>query len=172
VESSVARLGLTERQAKLTEALLGEDSLGVVIRAHIHIEHELIEFIKSRLSPPSVLDAISLNYAGRVRLALHLGLEAERKTALNFIGTLRNRFAHQLDSTIEEKDATDFEHALGSESKAALEYAYPGTQAKVATRSWSGSLQQTAPKDRIALYFIVLWSAIAVAAAKSKGIGA
>jgi hypothetical protein len=171
VESSVARLGLTERQAKLTAALLGEDSLGLVIRAHIHIEHELIEFIKSRLSPPSALDAISLNYAGRVRLAMHLGPEAERKAALTFIGTLRNRFAHQPDSAIEEKDAADFEHALGSESKSALEYAYPGAQAKVGTKSWNGSLLQTAPKDRIALYFIVFWAAIAVSAAKSKGIG-
>ena len=82
METSVVRLGLTQRQAKLTEVLLGEDSLGVVIRAHIHIEHELTEFIKSRLSPPSALDAISLNYAGRVRLALHLGLKPNEKRLL------------------------------------------------------------------------------------------
>lgn len=172
MESSVARLGLTEKRAKLTTALLGEDSLGVVIRAHIHIEHELNEFIKSRLSPPSLIDAIRLSYADRVRLALHLGLEPERKAALNFIGNLRNRFAHQLDSAIEEKDAEDFERALGSESKAALAYAYPTAQERVPTGSWSGSLKQIAPKDRVILYFIVLWAAIAVAAAKSEDVGA
>ena len=46
METAARRLGIEERQLELTKFLVGEDPLGVVIRAHIHIEHEVIEFIR------------------------------------------------------------------------------------------------------------------------------
>jgi hypothetical protein len=171
LEDTAARLGLTDRQTKLTKVLLGEDALGVIIRAHIHIEHELLEFIAARRFRPAISDARS-TYSARVQLALKLGLPTQFEPALKFVGWLRNRFAHQPDATIEQRDAEDFEKALGFEAMAAVDHAYNGTRGKLAAHAWTGPIAQLAPNDRIILYFVTLWAGIAVAAAKSKGVGA
>jgi hypothetical protein len=41
-QTSAARLGIEERQLELTKFLMGDDPLGMVLRAHMHIEEELI----------------------------------------------------------------------------------------------------------------------------------
>jgi hypothetical protein len=103
-----------------------------------------------------------------VRLAAKLGL-AEFKPALQFIGKLRNKFAHRLDAAIESQDADNFENSLGVQGKAAVDRAYRETRGKVVNSTWNKPIKQLEPKDRIILYFVTLWAAIAVAAAKSKG---
>jgi hypothetical protein len=50
-QTSAARLGLKERQLELTKFLMGDDPLGMVLRAHMHIEEELIKFIAARDHP-------------------------------------------------------------------------------------------------------------------------
>src|SRR5258708_1065128 len=72
--------------------LLSEDELGVVVRAHIHIEHELEKFLCAALENPNELGR--LEYSARVRLALACGLRADLKGPLNAFGALRNRFSH------------------------------------------------------------------------------
>jgi hypothetical protein len=41
-QTAAARLGIEERQVELTTFLMAEDPLPVVLRAHIHIEEELV----------------------------------------------------------------------------------------------------------------------------------
>jgi hypothetical protein len=49
------------------DALLSEDELGVVVRAHIHVEASLSEFIETLIPVPAELP--NLRYQQRVELA-------------------------------------------------------------------------------------------------------
>ncbi|MFG1317684.1 hypothetical protein [Xanthobacter autotrophicus] len=164
--TTAERLGLQDQMAAFNKALLGEDPLGVVIRAHIYIEHQVIEFIRARMSPPEALDALELDYAGRVKLALALGLPAEFKAALSFIGTLRNQFAHRLDAKIDKQTANSFEVAIGA-AKAIAHDNYIATKAK--TGQTAAPIKQLTPDDRAILYFVTLWSGIAVEVFRARG---
>ncbi len=163
-----ARLGIESRMAAFQDALLGEDELGVVVRGHIYVEHELNEFIRATLSPPEALDAIKLDYDGRVKLAMALGLPAHFKPALSFLGTLRNKFAHRLDAAITKQEANGFAAAMGP-NKIIAGDAYQATQAKFTSGDMAVPVNDRAPKDRFVLYLITLWSGIAVAAVKARG---
>jgi hypothetical protein len=88
----------------LAKVLRNEDDLGKIVRAHIHIEHELQEFIFFAAPNPTQLKN-SMEYSERVQLALVLGLNAELKPALTAAGTLRNNFSHRLDMKIGEEEA-------------------------------------------------------------------
>jgi hypothetical protein len=64
--------------------------LPMVLRAHLHIEEELIAFIRAQGHPEK---AIPSGYARLVELALTLGLPEEFRNQLVVLGRLRNRFA-------------------------------------------------------------------------------
>lgn len=162
-----ARLGIDDRMNAFHVALLGEDELGVVVRAHIYVEHELTAFIRARMSPPEAVDALKLDFDGRVKLAIALGLPADFKPALRFLGSLRNRFAHQLDTAIAKQDADNFRNALGADKVIAVD-AYRATQAKFRSNDMAVPISDRDPRDRVVLYLITLWSGIAVAAVKAR----
>jgi hypothetical protein len=103
---------LSERRRKrieaLAEVLRAEDDLGKIVRAHIHIEHELQEVIFLAAPKPTQLKPFDrMEYTEKVQLALVLGLNAELKPALNATGNLRNKFSHRLDMKIGEEEATN-----------------------------------------------------------------
>lgn len=164
-QTAAQRLGLGEKLDAFTAVLLGEDTLGVVIRAHIYIEHQLIEFIEARMSSPEVIDALDLTYTRRVKLALALGLPSEFKAQLHFIGTLRNQFAHRLDAEIGQQEADAFEKTLGDSKEIALS-SYIATKKKL--RQDPPAIHSAEPKDRVILYLVTLWAGIAVAAVRAR----
>jgi hypothetical protein len=61
-------------------AIQNDDSLGAVIRAHLHIEAELNQFIQTMVPSPDQLP--DLRYAQKVDLACALGL-AENTSRLS-----------------------------------------------------------------------------------------
>ena len=80
------------------EALLNEDELGSVLKAHLHIEYH-IDKILNRLTPyPDDLPA--LKYSEKVCLICALGVKKEYKPILHTLGTIRNNFAHDPFSKI------------------------------------------------------------------------
>ena len=94
------------RFKSLSAALRNEDDLGKVVRAHIHIEHELQELIFFAAPGRVHLKRFdNMEFSEKVQLALVLGLNAELKPALTATGTLRNKFAHRLDMKIGEEEA-------------------------------------------------------------------
>ncbi|MBN9454265.1 MAG: hypothetical protein J0I42_20200 [Bosea sp.] len=165
------RLGIEAEQEAFNKALLGEDDLGMVVRAHIHIESRLSEFIEARLVQPEQLELSKVPFEMRVRLALALGLSDKFKSALNFVGTLRNKFAHTLTASLGEEEATNFERALGSEGKQIRDKSYKSTKAKLAADKPS-SPSGLEPRDKIVLSFVTLWGGIAVAAVRAKAAAA
>lgn len=157
--STAARLGLEDKQGRFHAALLGEDELGIVIRAHIHIEHEVIAYINARLSPPGAIDALNLNYARQVKLALGLGLSAEFKFALRSLGTPRNKFAHRLDAKLDEQEASNLERALGP-AIAISRQAYQTTQSALQADEKAMPLSTLEPRDRVILCLVTLWGGV------------
>jgi len=83
-------------------ALFGEDDLGVVVRGHIHVEAKLIELIDLMVADPKYLARMDLDFSQRVNLAVALGLNPEHARSLLTLGTLRNAFAHRLDTQLSE----------------------------------------------------------------------
>jgi hypothetical protein len=127
MQTTAARLGIEERQLELTKFLMAEDPLPVVLRAHIHIEEELVAFITGQGHPKK---AVPSKYAHRVELALKLGLPDEFKKQLAVLGALRNRFAHRANAAIETSDAEKFD-AAHEPGDTVVEYAYNSTLAKL-----------------------------------------
>jgi hypothetical protein len=113
---------LDERRKKrfesLSAALSTEDDLGKVVRAHIHIEHELQELIFLAAPRPDHIKRFeNMEFFEKVQLALVLGLNADLKPALSATGTLRNKFAHRLDMKIGEEEAKNLIATLTPRAK-------------------------------------------------------
>jgi hypothetical protein len=113
---------LSERRRKrieaLAEVLRAEDDLGKIVRAHIHIEHELQEVIFLAAPNRTQLKSFDkMEYSDKVQLALVLGLNAELKPALNATGNLRNKFSHRLDMKIGEEEVTNLISTLRPSAK-------------------------------------------------------
>jgi len=76
--------------------LAREDDLGLVVKAHLHIEHQLAEFIASFMDSSENCDWSRVGYAAKLELALGLGLPRHLRKPLEAVGKLRNSFAHNL----------------------------------------------------------------------------
>ncbi|MBW8726090.1 MAG: hypothetical protein JF625_13160 [Inquilinus limosus] len=152
---------LSARQESFNKSLLGEDELGAVIRGHIHIEHELIEFIRARLSPPEALEALDLDYEGRIKLAIGLGLDKSLRPALRAVGALRNKFAHRLGTEIVADDATKIFDSLDAQAKEVVNFGYQRTRKILPQEKKPSNYKSLSPRDQCILYFVVIWAAIA-----------
>jgi hypothetical protein len=97
---------LKKKVTTLATVLCAEDDLGKIVRAHIHIEHELQDFIYFAAPNPTQLKPFkNMEFSEKVQLALMLGLNPELKPALNATGTLRNNFSHRLEMKLGKEEA-------------------------------------------------------------------
>lgn len=165
MQTTTARLGIEATQMELTKHLMAEDPLPVVMRGHMHIEAELLNFIKATGHPQKQIPA---KYAHRVQLAVKLGLPNEFSKQLVFIGKLRNRFGHRLNATISKSDAEGFD-ATHEPGDTVIEYAYSNTLAKIEDPERKRSVYDLEPKERVVMHIIALWAGVAVARAKGVG---
>jgi hypothetical protein len=165
--TAAARLGIEATQMELTNHLMAEDPLPVVMRGHMYIERELKDFVQASGLPERQIPS---KYAHLVQRAVKLGLPNEFSKQLVFMGKLRNRFGHHLNAKISKADAEEFAAAydLGDD---VIEHAYQNTLAKMNDTTRARSVSDLEPKERVVLHIIVLWAGVAVATAKAKGIG-
>jgi hypothetical protein len=148
--------GVEDRSEAFFQMLEGEDDLGMVIRAHIHIEHELREYILAAAPRPEELKFSDYDYATTLRLALMLGLDPSLKPGLAALGTLRNKFAHRLEMKLTIQEAKQIYSALSQEYKADARKAYATTRTKPAYSALPKDMLKTKPKDLIALCVLML----------------
>ena len=80
------------------DALFGEDELGAVIRAHIHIESRVHELLKLLVPYSDMLPR--LRFEQSIKLACALGLQDSSIGAIKELGNIRNKFGHQLDTKL------------------------------------------------------------------------
>ena len=152
--------GVRERNEAFFQALDGEDDLGMIIRAHIHVEHELREFIVAAAPQPAELKLSDYDYASTLKLALALGLKPSLKAGLTSLGTLRNKFAHRLEMKLTEQEARQIYSTLSSEYKADARQAWAATLLKRPNTGRPKDMLKTTPKDLIAVCILMLHSGV------------
>ncbi len=101
------------------KALVSEDEMGQVIRAHIHIEYQLNELLKLFIPYYEKLEKMEnkLEFSQKVHLACALGLKYEALSPLLAIGKLRNDFAHKLSTTLDQGRAKNLYKTLSKNEK-------------------------------------------------------
>ena len=109
---------------KFMDAIKAEDDLGVVIRSHIFLELLINRFIQAHLTDPEVFNSCDFEYHQRVAIAVSLGLHCDLLKPLNFIGSLRNSFAHHPDRKLEKQDANNFYKCFSGNHKSMLQEVY------------------------------------------------
>lgn len=147
---------LEERDGAFHRLLEGEDDLGMIIRAHIYIEHELKEFIQAAAPEPGELKFSGYDYAQTLKLALVLGLDPRLKAGLTSLGTLRNKFAHRLGMQLTSQEARQIYSTLSPAQKTDARQAYASTILKHPNTGRPKDMLRTTPKDLIAICLLML----------------
>lgn len=141
--------------------LMVEDELGVVVRAHIHIEASLNEFIEYMLPFPERLPR--LQYESRLRLACALGLQNSHFEALKLLGDMRNGFGHRLNAQLTEEKLNELFSKLPENAQKLTLDSYVLTNQKNGL-SQMPKFSSLSPKERFILIAVVLKSFVVVAA--------
>lgn len=106
--------------SEFAKALKLEDEVGKVIRTHLYVESLLNEFLEIALPNPEYIKPMQLDLNGKVYFALSLGLPSEFKKPLNYMGRLRNKFAHELLFQIDKSEVNNFFDTFSHEQKAEI----------------------------------------------------
>lgn len=155
--------GLQTRQSALFRLLDEDDDLGMIIRAHIHLEHELREFILAAAPQPAEVKPSEYDYAGTLRLAMTLGLNPAVEAGLTAVGTLRNKFAHRLEMKLTQREADIIYSMLDTDTKAEAQQAWAAAHHLHPDTSRPKELLRSRPKDLIATCIIMLWLNVVLA---------
>ncbi len=140
-----------------------EDDVGLVLKGHLHVEHQLIELISMSLPFKERCDWSRIGYRGKIELALSCGLPNDMRLPLKRIGTLRNNFAHDLGANIEKKKVMDIYNGLSERLR-------EGIKAYVATgRQGTFNPSELAERDLLVLLFVVFRQAIRAASLTLQG---
>lgn len=150
---------MSTEEDNFLEVLNGEDDLGAVIRAHIHIEAHLNTLIESNFRSPGYLSKLDLEYHQKVKLALACGLSPDFESPLNVLGTIRNNFAHKLDTSLGPNEAQSLYNSFEGGDKQVMQGAYQRTKKKIDTKG-PKSLTRLEPKDQFILIAISLRAAL------------
>jgi len=91
-----------------TIVLRFDESLQLVIRAHLRAEQLLFALLTEGLKNPSIIDLDRLSFSTKARLAVAMGLvEQDALPPLVGLNALRNKFAHKVDYNFTDKDKAD-----------------------------------------------------------------
>ena len=111
---------MTVSNQQFYDDLAREDELGIILKGHLHIEHQLKEFISLLLPFGERCDWFKVSYAARVEIALSVGLPDDMRNPLENIVKLRNNFAHNLDCELDKKTIMDFYNGLSNRHREAV----------------------------------------------------
>lgn len=92
--------------ASFITKIFADDPLTMVVKAHLYIESVLNKLIATYLENPKALDLERMPFAQKIQLGISLGLiDRREKRALIGLNRIRNRFVHNLEAALTEKDA-------------------------------------------------------------------
>jgi hypothetical protein len=155
------------QEQKFIAALIGEDELGVVLRAHNYVEAQLMRLLETLVPYPEHLKELHLDYAGKVHLSIAMGLRPERAGPLKALGSIRNRFAHRLDAELSNSDTGNLYKAFHSDDKDIVQQSFERTKKKVAPAE-STKFKQLAPKEQFILLAVALRAMLLVAVSEAE----
>lgn len=136
-------------------ALTGEDELGVIVRAHIHVEAMLIRFLELFVANPAALDAMDLTYEQRVHLAVAFGFKKQYAAPLKAFGKLRNSFAHKINFKLKDSDVNNLYKAFDGDDRQIIVRAFENTKKQVGS-SFKGKFSEQDAKTRLVSMAVVL----------------
>jgi murein L,D-transpeptidase YcbB/YkuD len=148
---------------KFISALLGEDELGVVVRAHTHIEASLNDLLSRLVKDQKFLKDMQLDYAQKVRLACALVLKSDFASSLLSIGKIRNDFAHKLDASLDAERVASLLKTFSPENRDLIYTTYHITLNKN-SKTEKSSFKTFTPKDQFILMAVSLKAMLVVAA--------
>ena len=155
--------------ADFLAVLRGEDELGAVIRAHLHVEAELNELLNAMTPAPKHLESMNLRYAKKAQLACALGLSEEYLQPLQKLGALRNAFGHRLDTKITEKVIDELYNSFSSDSKRLMNDSYSLTSEQLPV-GVPAKLQELDPRSKFIFIAVALKAEIELATNEAKGL--
>lgn len=149
-----------EEQA-FQRALMGEDDLGAVIRAHLYVEAKLIQWLEQAVIDISALNAMKLDYGRRINMAIALGLDPELGPPLKMLASIRNDLAHKLDFRLTKKQVDQLFNVCAQREKEIILRGFKRTAERIES-GLPRDFKLVEPKDKFALIAIVLRSAIII----------
>lgn len=141
------------------DALMGEDELGVVLRAHFYIEAELEALINALLPFPEELPR--LRYEQKLKLVCALGLDRTAFRPLKELGDLRNSFGHQIGSKLTEGMVKKLFDSFPPEDQALIHIGYDKSRAQLG--DGLPPMETLEPKDRFIVIAVTLHKMLTVA---------
>lgn len=85
---------MCDTDQKFMADLQREDDIGLVLRGHSHVEHQLIELASAFLPFGARCDWGNISYRAKVEFAYGCALPEDLKDLLERLGAIRNGFAH------------------------------------------------------------------------------
>lgn len=140
---------------KFTDDLNGSDDLGAVIRAHIHIESALNKLIETHFDFPEYLGKLNLEFHQKIIVAQAIGLKPQYATPLNTLGTIRNNFAHRLETKLGENEIESLYKSFEGSDKQTIQNAYRGTNKKL-NMNGPKSLTKLEPRQQFTLIIVAI----------------
>ncbi len=144
----------------LFSELVEEDNVGLVLRGHLHVEHQLTKYISEQLPFPERVDWGKIDFIGKVELALACGLDVDIRPGLERLESLRNKFAHRFDALIESDWVLVAYNGLPRAIKLEIEAAY-----KALGKRMTRTTSTLDTRDLLVLMFISVANTIDAAVA-------
>jgi len=153
------------------KVLNGEEELGAVVRAHIHIEALLFKLLGLLVKDENYLRKLNLEFSQCVDLVVALGLGREHAKGLHVFGGLRHEFEHNINSELSESRVNNLYESLSATDKEVVQDAYVQTNSPLGVSP--PKLKDLTPKERFVLIAVALRGMLEVAllGVRKSGIG-
>lgn len=149
------------------KALDSEDSLGLVLRAHLHIEYHLNVYIRTAIPGyEAYAKKLGFGYKQKVLLCCALGLADSLQSPLLALGTLRNDFAHKPEFQLTNERPRALYETLSEAHKAHLQSAYSEVAQRFARQE--KSYQELPERQQLTLILMLLRKKVLIAIGELK----
>lgn len=135
--------------------ILKEDELGATIRTHIYIESALEQLIEILVSDYEHIKKMQLDFSQKVNLAVAIGMPKEFAPALLAVGTIRNKFAHRIDTKIDKEKTNNLYKQFSPDQKSAIHVSFNNTL-KNTPLGQVRNFSEITPKEQFAILSVAL----------------
>ncbi len=135
--------------------IIKEDELGATIRTHIYIESALEQLIEILVSDYEHIKKMQLDFSQKVNLAVAVGMPKDFAPALLAVGTIRNKFAHRIDTKIDKEKTNNLYKQLSPNQRSAIHASFKNTLKKTPLDQ-ARNLSDITPKEQFAILSVAL----------------
>jgi hypothetical protein len=109
-------------QERFKSRIYGAEPWQQLLQAHLYFDHVVSAILNEALANPDAISTSRMSFAQKVQLISALGLLPKGLVApVEFMNSLRNKIAHQLDFEIADADVRDFSNAIPKDLREIME---------------------------------------------------